>query len=402
MKAAIHTDYSIDPLRVEFRDPGIERDFQRYHLGRTQTSLRLTLVFCSLFYVAFSLTDLAALGYGRPMLILLAGRMVVAITAFSGLYLIHRHNNSITHPWYAASAAEIAGMAIFMMVVWYRPGELPWHAMSLCIMLIVIYVFIPNRLIIAKGVALATTVVFIALALGKDELRHSDDITMSMLLLLANSFGIIAARRYHRLWRDEYRVLMELKQLSIRDHLSGCYNRRHLHATLLPTEMAQARQDQQWMTLMICDIDHFKRINDNYGHQYGDAVLQHVANVFQRMTRTDMDSVVRYGGEEFLLVLPQTNLDRAMHVAETLRAAIAEYPIPQPAGHQISATVSIGVLSVDFAADGPFVTETGLIAAADTLLYEAKKSGRNSIRCMQWTDGLSQSFVDNTLDIAAS
>jgi GGDEF domain-containing protein len=233
------------------------------------------------------------------LLVLLLGRIAVALTACGGLYLIRRKTESVLAHRAVASAAEVVGMAIFMLVVWFRPGELPWHAMSLCIMLIVIYVFIPNRLITAIGIALGATAAFIALAVMRGESRFSDEVTMAMLLLLTNSFGIIAARRYHRLWRDEYRALSTLKALSIRDHLTACFNRRHLHTTLLPQVLERARAERRWLTLMVCDIDHFKRVNDNHGHQGGDAVLMHVAMLLQDRIREPRDSVVRYGGKSF-------------------------------------------------------------------------------------------------------
>jgi len=380
------SQFAIAPLRVEFRHAETELAFQRHHLNVSHASLRLTLIFCSAFYLAFSLTDVAALGYGRAALILLAGRMLVAITAIMGLHLIRDESETMAAHWLVASAAEVVGMATFMLIVWFRPREILLHAMSLCIMLIVVYVFIPNRLVIAKGIAVAATAAFIAIALGKGNLTPSDALTMSMLLLLANSFGIVAARRYHRLWRGEYRGLMEVKHLSIRDHLTGCFNRRHLHEVLLPTEIARARRYQNWLTLVVCDIDHFKLINDAHGHQIGDAVLQHVSATLQAITRKYADSVVRYGGEEFLLVLSQTDLDGALDVAERLRAAIADGPAMDGLARGIATTASFGVLSVDFSVAGDDVTEASLIAAADALLDEAKESGRNSIRCREWSD----------------
>ncbi|MDF3886294.1 GGDEF domain-containing protein [Cupriavidus basilensis] len=380
------SDFAIDPLRVEFRSAETELAFQRHHLNRSRSSLRLTLIFCSVFYLAFAMTDVAALGYGRVALVLLVGRMLVAITAIMGLHLIRDPSEPVAAQWLVASAAEVVGMATFMLIVWFRPSEIPWHAMSLCIMLIVVYVFIPNRLIIAKGIAVAATAAFIMIAVDKGNLTPSDALTMSMLLLLANSFGLVAARRYHRLWRDEYRGLMDLKHLSVRDHLTGSYNRRHLHEMQLPTEIARARRYKHWLTMVVCDIDHFKSINDAYGHQTGDAVLQHVSGMLQAMTREHVDSVVRYGGEEFLLILSQTDLDGALYVAERLRAAIADNPTVDAAGRSIATTASFGVLAVNFSVVGKEVTEKSLIAAADTLLYEAKKSGRNNIQCSEWSD----------------
>ncbi|MGO4307450.1 diguanylate cyclase [Cupriavidus sp. RAF12] len=387
--ADVEVNFTVDPVRVEFSDPGIEREFQHHHLRHTRASLHITLVFCSLFYIAFALTDLAALGYGASVFTLLAGRFSVALTACGGLYLIRRRTESVLAHWLVASAAEIVGMTVFMLIVWFRPDELPWHAMSLCIMLIVIYVFIPNRLIIANGIALAATAAFIAMAVTRGDLRFSDEVTMSMLLLLANSFGITAARRYHRLWRDEYRALYSLRVLSIRDHLTACFNRRYLHVTLLPEALREARDERCWLTLMVCDIDHFKRVNDDHGHQSGDAVLVHVATQLQKRVHERRDSVVRYGGEEFLVIMPRTDLVTAARLAEDMRAAVAESEVPGPNGKRICATVSIGVLAVDFSAGDAKVTEGALFAAADTLLYEAKRAGRNGIRTRLWADVVS-------------
>ncbi|MFC4520745.1 sensor domain-containing diguanylate cyclase [Cupriavidus pinatubonensis] len=393
--------FAIDPLRLEFQSAETELAFQRHHLDRSRASLRLTLTFCSVFYLAFAMTDVVVLGYGREALILFAARMLVAITATMGLFLIRNQQEPIAGLWLVASAAEVVGMATFMLIVWYRPSEIPWHGMSLCIMLIVVYIFIPNRLIIAKGIAIASTAAFVLVVVEKGTVPPAETLTMSMLLLLANSFGLVAARRYHRLWRDEYRVLMDLKQVSLRDHLTDCYNRRHLHETLLPTEIARARRYQHWLTMVVCDIDHFKSINDTHGHQSGDAVLQHIAAVLRATTRRHVDSVVRYGGEEFLLLLPQTGPDGASYVAERLRTSIAGSPTIDGAGRSIEATASFGVLAVDFSSVGSDVTETSLIAAADALLYEAKASGRNSIRFREWPSESREQDVD-VLVLAAS
>ncbi|WP_235185170.1 GGDEF domain-containing protein [Cupriavidus sp. SK-3] len=406
MNVETPSEFGIDTLRVEFRSAETELAFQRHHLDRSRLSLRLTLFFCSAFYVAFAMTDVVALGYGHVALMLFVGRTLVAITAILGWFLIREQPEPIAGLWFVASAAEVVGMATFMLIVWFRPHEITLHAMSLCIMLIVVYVFIPNRLIIAQGIAIATTAAFILIALDKGNLTPSDALTMSMLLLLANSFGLVAARRYHRLWRDEYRVLMDLKHLSVRDHLTGCYNRRHLHDTLLPMEIARARRYKHWLTFVVCDIDHFKSINDAYGHQTGDAVLQHISTVLRAMTRDHVDSVVRYGGEEFLLVLSQTDLDGALYVAERLRATIADSPTHDGPSRGIATTASFGVLAVDFSVAGSDVTEGALIAAADALLYEAKAAGRNSIRYREWSDESAvrdvDSFPQMTFDLVAS
>jgi len=377
-------EFAVDPLRMEFSHRETERDFQRHQLNRTQASLRLTLSFCAAFYVGFALTDVASLGYSREALLLVLARMLVAATAIVALYAVRIRPDSIAIPMMAATAAEIVGMAAFMLVVWLRPEEIPGQTASLCIMLIVVYIFIPNRLIIAKGIAFASTAAFVVIAVGR--LPPAEVLKTSMRLVLANGVGLVAARRYQRVWRDEYRVLMDYKHLSIRDHLTGCHNRRHLHDTVLPMEIARARRHKHWLALMVCDIDHFKRINDTYGHAAGDAVLRNVSALLQTMTRQHVDSVVRYGGEEFLLVLTQTDLDGAMSLADRLRTAIAGNPTTDATGRSIATTASFGVLAVNFATAGRTVTEGSLFAAADALLYEAKKSGRNTVKVNEWSD----------------
>lgn len=131
--------FDIHPLWGEFRNTKIEKEFLQYHLARVQSQLRITLIFCSFFYVAFALTDVAALGYTRETFILFLARLLVAITASTAIYLIYRRPLSITAPILAATAVEIVGMGAFILIAIYRAQEMPWHAMSMSIMLIVVY-----------------------------------------------------------------------------------------------------------------------------------------------------------------------------------------------------------------------------------------------------------------------
>jgi diguanylate cyclase (GGDEF)-like protein len=204
--------------------------------------------------------------------------------------------------------------------------------------------------------------------------------TMAALLALTNLFGYVAARRYQILWREEYSAQMVLKNLSVRDPLTGCYNRRHLHDRLLETEISRAQRYRLSLTVIMCDLDHFKAVNDTYGHYGGDAVLQRFAALLQSMTRDSIDSVVRYGGEEFLLILPETDLAGGELLAERLRQTLAD--TGRTRGRQIHITASFGVASVDFATS-THAAHINMIAAADELLYAAKNSGRNRVCAKQ-------------------
>jgi len=203
------------------------------------------------------------------------------------------------------------------------------------------------------------------------------------LLMLTNTFGGVAARRYQRLWRDEFCAQSILKKHSVRDHLTGCYNRRYLDEHLLEKEIARSQRHNLWLTVILCDLDHFKSVNDTHGHQAGDAVLRTFSSLLQKITREHVDYVIRYGGEEFLLVLPDTDLAGGALIAERLRVALAENPTCHTVNQTINMTASFGVAAIDFSAKGKIISQYALISAADELLYKAKDAGRNHVMSIE-------------------
>ena len=165
--------------------------------------------------------------------------------------------------------------------------------------------------------------------------------------------------------------------LSITDALTGAFNRRYLMEQL-PREVERCRRYAYPLSVIMCDIDHFKRINDAQGHGAGDDVLQQFVARVQRSIRSNSDWIARYGGEEFLLVLPETDYKAGCFVAEKIRALIGAAPFATRAG-EAPVTASFGVASSG--GNGPDLTlkVEGLIKAADQCLYRAKQDGRN--RC---------------------
>jgi two-component system cell cycle response regulator len=163
--------------------------------------------------------------------------------------------------------------------------------------------------------------------------------------------------------------------LSITDALTGAYNRRYLMEQL-PREVERCRRYAYPLSVIMCDIDHFKRINDESGHAAGDDVLQQFAARVQRSVRSNSDWIARYGGEEFLIVLPETEFKSGVFVAEKIRSLIGTVPFATRAG-EIQVTASFGV-----AATGPngpdlALKVEGLIKVADQSLYRAKQEGRD-------------------------
>ncbi|MBI3401316.1 MAG: sensor domain-containing diguanylate cyclase [Acidobacteria bacterium] len=165
----------------------------------------------------------------------------------------------------------------------------------------------------------------------------------------------------------------EIRESSLRDGLTGCYNRTHA-LEVIDTELRRARRSQTPVSLIMFDLDHFKDINDRYGHLCGDAVLAGVGVKMRDVTRGS-DLKCRYGGEEFLVLLPETPLEGAKRVADSLRRELADMRITWK-DESLSITASFGV-SVALPAE---VDGQALIARADAALYRAKDQGRNCVR----------------------
>ena len=167
----------------------------------------------------------------------------------------------------------------------------------------------------------------------------------------------------------------ELTGLSETDALTGLTNRNFFEQTL-QSEAARSRRERQVISLAVLDIDHFKKVNDTYGHQVGDDCLVAFAKVLQEQVKRPGDLVARIGGEEFVVLLPNTSLDGAKDFLERCRVAVEKLTVNSQ-GHSINFTVSIGLCAKIF---GSQDETSQLLAHADKLLYQAKESGRNCIK----------------------
>ena len=165
-----------------------------------------------------------------------------------------------------------------------------------------------------------------------------------------------------------------LETLSITDSLTGLYNRKKLD-DILADQFARFKRNQRPFAVLLLDIDHFKKLNDSYGHLAGDQVLESVAKTFSLSIRS-VDYAARYGGEEFVIVLPETMISAAEEMAERIRTQVqgATYNFND---QSMSVTLSVGV-AVSRNSDD---TAYAVIARADQVLYEAKRAGRNQVRC---------------------
>ena len=222
--------------------------------------------------------------------------------------------------------------------------------------------------------------------------RKTGYVTKSILTLpITNTSGEVigAYQAVNKMAGDGNFILNDVKRLSmaaafsgkslesymlynaaLEDQLTGLKNRRGLfefyNRNIIPM------LDKISVSLIICDIDHFKRVNDTYGHNAGDEILRHVAGLLSEKSRVD-DGVFRWGGEEFILLLPRTNADGAFEIAERLRKLIME-SVPCFEGTEIKVTMSFGIAEIN-----PALPVEATVKAADEKLYIAKETGRNKV-----------------------
>ena len=227
--------------------------------------------------------------------------------------------------------------------------------------------------------------VFIVLLTAKDS---QDDIITGLeagadeyLTKPFNRAELFARLNTGRRFLEQERALRqaneEIRILSITDPLTGCSNRGCLN-TRLPQEIQRAGRYNRPLSIVMCDIDHFKKVNDTYGHQAGDLVLKEFSKRLKDSIRDKVDMLARYGGEEFLVTLPETDLDGALHLSERLRRVISEKEF-DIGTKKIKITASFGVAGFDSDNDGDEISFDTLINHADKYLYKAKNEGRNRV-----------------------
>jgi diguanylate cyclase (GGDEF)-like protein len=164
-----------------------------------------------------------------------------------------------------------------------------------------------------------------------------------------------------------------LKIMSVTDGLTGLYNHREFYQALR-RELERARRYRHTLSLLMIDVDDFKRFNDLFGHPAGDLALRNIADLLRKHARTT-DIIARYGGEEFAVILPESTPGGALMVAERIKLEVAGHNFIQDAKEPVHLTVSIGIYS----ADNGEISEDQIVSLADDASYAAKKSGKNRV-----------------------
>lgn len=219
--------------------------------------------------------------------------------------------------------------------------------------------------------------------------QEIDQIQNNIDLILPLSKNAMAA--LERL-KDIIRENRELKELSITDNLTGLYNSRHFRERL-DVELNRVRRTERPCSLIMMDLDHFKPVNDQYGHQAGDELLRVIAEILKNTIRA-VDVPVRYGGDELALILPDTGTSDAYKMAERIRSQIED----DPRTARYGVTASFGLATNRY---GDMEEASGLVERADQALYQSKREGGNRIRFSE-TDKVKEQPTEVTVDERAS
>lgn len=359
-------DYAITIGR--FADGETEARYRAYELDTSQHNLRIVMPLLGLLFLAFCIPDGLAFGPGRVSQALFAVRasFFVAMVAISRFMA---PSTPLLARELLLGGATAAGIAAFAYTAGaYRDMNVYLQALSVMLMLSAEYL-IPNRFWFSIAASVATTALCLRI-LSSGRLPP----TAYALLVCATDFALISAfsagvwLKTCRARRREYAQTMELSRLSMTDQLTGLPNRRYLSEKLGETYAHLIRYGEE-TSLILVDLDRFKSLNDSFGHEAGDAALRETAARLSSVLRQG-DSVSRWGGEEFVVLLPHTNLEAAYALAERLRQCLRDTPMPLVG----TVTASFGLSSL-CSSDGP----DDAIARADKALYRAKETGRDRI-----------------------
>lgn len=344
-------------------------------------SLAGVVAFASLFFMA--LMDLKSISK-KVYWFFCVGVAITIFCAFSELFLSYRHALTIT----AITTVVVGfGGSLIAFDLWRKGSRLAgyyiagWGAVifSFIFYIASVFDFIPRNIIVEYATmfgGLAEVIIFsFALADRINIEKKMRLATQETLLETQQEINKKLDVRVKQRTQELEVANAKLQEMSFSDGLTGVKNRRYFDERAL-SEYKRAYREQTSIGLLLVDIDHFKSINDRYGHQVGDDCLIEVASTINEKTKRPGDTVARYGGEEFTVLLPGTDLEGAKQVAEKIRAAIESLNFSTNEGITIQLSVSIGVVA--------YIPKlrTGLenlIKRADQQMYLAKENGRNCI-----------------------
>ncbi|MAM71774.1 MAG: hypothetical protein CMP91_11605 [Gammaproteobacteria bacterium] len=376
----------------EFRDRAMEYRYRVSSRSETVQQLRVSLLVSAVIFALLIVLDYRLVGMNLNFYALV-GLRTIAILACLALIVALSRSPKLADRSTLLNIVCFIMVTAMILVIPLRPVTESSQLTAAVILSFAIYLFFPNRIawVVALNVYLA--VGFLLALIFWSTVSSSMIFGAAMVLLFQNAVGLVILRRLSALQRRQFALLAmerqtnklmqqeiesrkdleaQLRQQAQKDHLTGLNNRRWF-LELAEQELRHCRRRQEPLSLCMVDLDHFKTVNDRFGHAVGDRVLVQIAGLCQEVLR-DSDIIGRYGGEEFVLALPGTDANAAFEVAERLRLRILHFTfleLPEPL--QLSITAGIAEVTAEDEDPG------SALERADLALYAGKARGRNTV-----------------------
>lgn len=376
--------------------PIIEKAFQNYYLHKFIWQIRFAVFAGILLYAVFGILDALILPEVKETLWFIRYGVVCPL-GFLFLVATFSLNSESLIQMLHAGLVVVGGMGIVGMIYVAPSDRAHLYYAGLMLIVFYAYTFSALRFYYASLSALSVTLLYPLVDVYVVKTDTEQLIANMFFLGSSNVIGLPVSYLLERHIRRDFlltmllafekrkteRLNMRLKDISYLDGLTGVPNRRKLEEHL-SREWDRAKKSGQPLSLLMVDIDFFKRYNDLLGHLEGDECLRKVAQEINRHVRSGMDLVARYGGEEFAVVLPETNEEQARSIAERIRNDVESLKIPHPAS-EVSRyiTVSVGVATL---VPEDNLRKEVLVSMADRALYRAKRRGRNRVETFTPTE----------------
>ncbi len=390
-------DISREEIEREFRNlpflyfsGKIEGIFKDYFLKIKINQIRLALVFGIFLYTVFAVLDY--LLFPQVMYDLWIIRFFVVSIGISALLYSYVSRNKTLLEFFISLIIFIGGTGILLMIILIDFYEEKAHIYYAGLLLVVFfaYTFSSIRLLYALIPSIFVVVAYIVADITYIKTEKFILINNSFFLVSANVMGIFAGYMLEYFFRKNFLqsflifidkkkteyLNKKLYEMTITDELTRVANRRFFQKEI-EKELKRAYREKYPVSLLIVDVDHFKEYNDTFGHTAGDRCLCNIADILKKYKKRPYDLVARYGGDEFIIVLPKASNDYAVNVAENIRSKVEDLCMKHISPFN-KITVSIGVAVLNGEKNNE-VTVKNLINTADKALYIAKKEGRNKV-----------------------
>lgn len=384
--------YDIHWFTGQFCDEDKEVRYRNSINTRVRFESRLALILVSVVFAMFGITDYNLLGLTHEYYLLLTMRIAVVSSCLVLAFVIGCWGGYSRSAWLHALPLWILATGIILIIP-LRPESLTTQITAVVVAIMAFYLLIPNLLTVAALASSYLSVGFLATAVVSVGISPGGALRLALLLVMANIVGYCALLRLEFLQRKQFALLhderdqnrdllkeikhrksleAQLRMVAERDALTGVDSRSHFmkRAEAL---LQRSQLEKTGFCLFMIDVDHFKRINDTWGHTQGDLILTKIAEVCEQSLRPT-DVIGRFGGEEFVVALPHTSPSEAQAVAERLKDNVSTLPLTDEL-NELSLSVTIGIA---VASDEDADLDT-LITRADNMLYDGKRDGRNRV-----------------------